>query len=157
MHEYHRIVHCDLKPENILFLTKRPDSAIKIVDFGASQVLPKLRELTRFVGTPYYTAPEILEGKYGHGADMWSIGVIMFLLLFGFPPFYVDKHKYYGYQEQKAIYVLIRKGFTPEIKRGYGPWFPEKIPVSDDARDLMTKLLTYDRNVCDKKRKIENS
>ena len=122
-----------------------------------SQVIPKLCELVRFVGTPYYTAPEILEGKHGHGSDMWSIGPIMFLTLFGFPPFYVDKHKYYGYQEQQSIYALIKKGFTHEIKRGYGSWFPEKIPVSDDARDLMTKLLMYDKNVCVKQSKIPNS
>jgi len=110
-----------------------------------SKVLPRLRSLNELVGTPYYTAPEIIKGEYAHGADMWSVGVIMFVMLFGFPPFYVDPNKFYGKSEAVAIYELIQKGFTPEVKQGYGPWFPDKIPVSNEARDLMGKLLEMDR------------
>ena len=110
MHVMHQVVHCDLKPDNILFLTKKDDSPIKIIDFGMAKVLPRLRTLTvKLCGAPYYTAPEILrEGEhYSHGGDMWSVGVIMFVMLFGFPPFYVDPNKYYGKHEAQAIYALV--------------------------------------------------
>merc|ERR1712037_914934 len=68
----------------------------------------------------------------------------MFVMLFGFPPFYVDPTKYYGQREAQAIYRLIQKGFDPKVKRGYGPWFPKKMPVSEEARDLMAKLMEMD-------------
>ena len=73
------------------------------------------------------------------------IGVILFVMLFGFPPFYVDPQKYFGQKEAQAIYKLIKKGFTAEVKKGYGPWFPRKMPVSDEARDFMSKLMDSDR------------
>ena len=107
MHDLHNIVHCDLKPDNILFLRKKEDSIIKIIDFGMAKVLPRMRLLSELVGTPYYTAPEILDGRYAHGADCWSIGVIMFVMLFGYPPFYVDPQKYYGKHETHAIYRKV--------------------------------------------------
>jgi calcium-dependent protein kinase len=144
MHEYHRVVHCDLKPDNILFVNKREDSPIKIIDFGMSKVLPRLRNLRELCGTPYYTAPEIIGGSYAHGCDMWSVGVIMFVMLFGFPPFYVDPNKYYGQKEAQAIYKLINKGFNPTVKRGYGAWFPKKMPVSPDVKILMQHLMETD-------------
>eukprot|EP00484_Ammonia_sp_Unknown_P016814 CAMPEP_0197040688 /NCGR_PEP_ID=MMETSP1384-20130603/17333_1 /TAXON_ID=29189 /ORGANISM="Ammonia sp." /LENGTH=559 /DNA_ID=CAMNT_0042471489 /DNA_START=61 /DNA_END=1740 /DNA_ORIENTATION=+ len=144
MHEYHRVVHCDLKPDNILFVDKSEKSPIKMIDFGMSKVLPRLRSLRELCGTPYYTAPEIIKGDYAHGCDMWSVGVIMFVMLFGFPPFYVDPAKYYGQREAQAIYRLIQKGFDPKVKRGYGPWFPKKMPASEEARDLMARLIESD-------------
>jgi len=144
MHEYHRVVHCDLKPDNILFVNKAADSPIKMIDFGMSKVLPRLRSLRELCGTPYYTAPEIIKGDYAHGCDVWSTGVIMFVMLFGFPPFYVDPAKYYGQNEAQAIYRLIQKGFTPKVQRGYGPWFPKKMPVSAEARDLLSKMMDSD-------------
>ena len=79
MHELHRVVHCDLKPDNILFVTKAEDSPIKIIDFGMSKVLPRLRSLRELCGTPYYTAPEIIQGAYAHGADMWSVGMFQYI------------------------------------------------------------------------------
>eukprot|EP01083_Nonionella_stella_P098330 276474_1 len=144
MHDDNGIVHCDLKPDNILFLTKDENSPLKVIDFGMSKVLPRLQYLTNLCGTPYYTAPEIIKGDYAHGCDMWSTGVIMFVMLFGFPPFYVDPTKYYGQREAQAIYRLIQKGFDPKVKRGYGPWFPRKMPVSDEAKDLMALLMDSD-------------
>jgi len=144
MHEYHRVVHCDLKPDNILFVNKSEDSPIKMIDFGMSKVLPRLRSLRELCGTPYYTAPEIIKGDYAHGCDVWSVGVIMFVMMFGFPPFYVDPLKFAGPLEAQAIYKLIEKGFNPKVKSGYGPWFPKKMPVSEEARDLMSKLMEMD-------------
>jgi serine/threonine protein kinase len=65
-------------------------------------------------------------------------------MMFGFPPFYVDPTKYYGQREAQAIYRLIQKGFDPRVKRGYGPWFPRKMPVSEECKDLMARLMDID-------------
>jgi calcium-dependent protein kinase len=145
MHDHHRVVHCDLKPDNILFVTKEEDSPIKIIDFGMSKVLPRLRSLQELCGTPYYTAPEVIDGSYGHAADVWSVGVIMYVMIFGYPPFYVNPAHFYGRAEAEAIYDLVGKGFDPVVKKGYGPWFPRKIPVSPEAMDLIGRLLETDR------------
>lgn len=116
MHDKHRVVHCDLKPDNILFVTEAEDSDIKIIDFGMSKVLKRLDTLRTLCGTPYYTAPEVIKGDYTHSADMWSIGVIAYTMIFAMAPFMVDTAKYYGQQEIKAIYRLIINGFDPQIK-----------------------------------------
>ena len=145
MHKENNIVHCDLKPDNILFLTKDEKSPVKIIDFGMSKVLPRLQYLTHLCGTPYYTAPEVIkQRKYNHSCDMWSIGVILYVMIYGYPPFYVDPQQY-GKHERAAIYDKIVKGFEPKIKitskYGYGPWFPDHIKTSDSVRDLISKLL----------------
>jgi len=136
LHEHHRVVHSNLKPDNILFVNESEASPIKIIDFGMSKVLPRLGSLRGLCGTPYYSAPEIIKGDYAHGCDCWSVGVIMFVMLFGFPPFYADR--------QIAIYRLIQKGFDAKVKRGCGPWFPKEMAISDDAKDLMAKLMESD-------------
>jgi len=145
MHEENNIVHCDLKPDNILFLDKSEHSPIKIIDFGMSKVLPRLQYLTHLCGTPYYTAPEIIrDKKYNHACDIWSVGVILFVMLYGYPPFYVDPQKY-GKYERKAIYEKIKRGFVARVrsteKHGFGPWFPDHITVSQEVRHLIGKLL----------------
>merc|ERR1712176_93749 len=147
MHEENDIVHCDLKPDNILFADKSKDSAIKVIDFGMSKVLPRLQYLTQLCGTPYYTAPEVIKDKkYNHACDIWSVGVILYVMVFGFPPFYVDPEKY-GKHERKAIYEKIKRGFIAKIrsteKHGFGPWFPDHVPVSKEVRHLISKLLEY--------------
>lgn len=116
MHEKHRVVHCDLKPDNILFKTKAEDSDIKIIDFGMAKVLKRLDSLRALCGTPYYTAPEVIKGDYSHPADMWSIGVIAYTMIFAMVPFYVNPNRFYGTKETKEIYKLILKGFRPEVK-----------------------------------------
>ena len=81
------IAHRDLKPENVLFTTSKND--IKLIDFGMSKLMPK--EACRFMntklGTPYYVAPEVLDGHYDKQCDLWAIGVITYVLLAGEPPF----------------------------------------------------------------------
>merc|ERR1712130_246083 len=76
----------------------------------------------------------------------WSIGVILYVMIFGYPPFYVDPEKY-GKHERKAIYEKIKRGFVPRVrsteKHGFGPWFPDHIPVSAAVRNLIAKLLEY--------------
>ena len=139
------ICHLDLKPDNILFETEDENSNIKVIDFGMAQVVPRLKKLKQVVGTPYYTAPEVLSGNYDRAADIWSIGVMIFCMLFGYPPHYVDIDDIkMGESEEEAIYNLVKQGFCAEVKEGYGPWFPKDIPVSKNARDLLTKMLTFD-------------
>lgn len=140
MHEK-EIIHCDLKPDNFLFKDKTETSTIKIIDFGMSKRLPRHKEkLNALCGTPYYTAPEILAKKYSHAADLWSLGVVLFVMLFGYPPFYVDP-ALYGRKENDMIYKKIRRGFDPKVRKGYGSHFPQAIPVSDEARDIISHLL----------------
>lgn len=74
------ICHRDLKPENILFKSSQSDQ-IKIIDFGLSKQLKKGEIMEKKLGTPYYLAPEVLEEKYGKEVDLWSIGVITFVIL----------------------------------------------------------------------------
>ena len=82
------IVHRDLKPENIMFVYERPNLQIKLSDFGLARDY-KGELLTTACGTPGYVAPEVLEGlKYGRGVDYWSVGVILYTTLVGYPPFY---------------------------------------------------------------------
>lgn len=85
-HKY-GIVHRDLKPENILYQSKDPDSPLKIIDFGTSKTYNGDEKLNDVCGTPYYIAPEVLDGKYTEKCDVWSCGVIMYIMLCGYPPF----------------------------------------------------------------------
>jgi len=82
------IVHRDLKPENFIMAECSPDSEIKLIDFGLSQRFSgQEQHLHSIVGTPYYVAPEVLRGDYDQKCDVWSLGVIMYILLCGYPPF----------------------------------------------------------------------
>jgi len=89
MHENH-VTHRDLKPENFLFTTKESieKNTLKIIDFGLSCAFTAGQILTTKAGTPYYVAPQVLAGKYDQMSDMWSIGVIMYVMLCGYPPFF---------------------------------------------------------------------
>merc|ERR1719334_1449185 len=91
MHE-NSICHRDLKPENFLFMTKDPieSNYLKIIDFGLSCKFSPDKVMETKAGTPYYVAPQVLSGKYDHQSDIWSCGVIMYVLLCGYPPFFGD-------------------------------------------------------------------
>ena len=78
----------DLKLENFLFESTDDDSQMKLIDFGLSQFFEENEIIVSPVGTPYYVAPEVLSGAYTNKCDVWSIGVIAFMLLSGTPPFY---------------------------------------------------------------------
>ena len=124
------ICHKDIKPENILFLNNKPDSPIKIIDFGLSKIFGEIRPLMKGnkmeknvmsarVGTAYYMSPEAIQGNYDNKCDIWSCGVILYIMLCGYPPF--D-----GETEHDIFKAITRKKFS----------FPEeewKI-ISDDAR-----------------------
>lgn len=123
------IVHRDLKPENILMETESPNSRIKIADFGFARKVGK-RKCTTACGTPNYVAPEIVNGTvYDASVDVWALGVITFLLLAGYPPFY---HK-----EKTKMFKLIRKAdFTFA-----SPYWDL---ISFTAQDFISKCLTVD-------------
>merc|ERR1719291_1494862 len=84
------ICHRDLKPENFLFVSKDPieKNSLKIIDFGLSCQFAPGQVLTTKAGTPYYVAPQVLAGKYDQLSDLWSVGVIMYVMLCGYPPFF---------------------------------------------------------------------
>ena len=81
------IVHRDLKPENLVLDQKGPDAIIKIIDFGTSKVFDPKKKMKQAIGTPYYIAPEVIKGSYDSKCDIWSCGVILYILLTGKPPF----------------------------------------------------------------------
>lgn len=82
-----KIVHRDLKPENILLESNKDFDQIQIIDFGTSVFCDDKEYLDEKLGTPYYIAPEVLAKKYGSKCDLWSIGVITYIILSGIPPF----------------------------------------------------------------------
>ncbi|CCI40863.1 unnamed protein product [Albugo candida] len=127
------IVHRDLKPENLLLTSKDDDASIKLADFGfAKKIDVDSYGLTTACGTPGYVAPEILEGHaYGKAVDIWSVGVITYILLCGYPPFHDENHN--------ALFKKIKRGkFQFD-----SPYWDH---VSDDAKDLITKMLVTNPN-----------
>mmetsp|Transcript_1464 Transcript_1464/g.1453 ORF Transcript_1464/g.1453 Transcript_1464/m.1453 type:complete len:179 (-) Transcript_1464:695-1231(-) len=81
------IVHRDLKPENLLLVNNNPNAPLKVIDFGISQKLSPGSKLTTAIGTLYYMAPEVFSGTYDEKCDIWSSGVILYLMICGRPPF----------------------------------------------------------------------
>ena len=79
------IVHRDIKPENMLF--EKKTKLIKIIDFGISKKIKPGESLTSRVGTPYYIAPEVLSKNYDFKCDIWSLGVVLYMIIFRKPPF----------------------------------------------------------------------
>jgi calcium-dependent protein kinase len=75
------IVHRDLKPENVLFQTMEEDSQIVIIDFGTSRPFVEGASMSKLAGTAYYIAPEVLKGRYTEKVDVWSCGIMLYVLL----------------------------------------------------------------------------
>ena len=99
------VIHRDLKPENIMLLSNK--SEIKLIDFGTVIQKPKRgKKLTRFIGTTYYIAPEIIAESYNEKCDIWSCGVILYIMLCGYPPFYgvTNKEIYHSIQFTRLIF-----------------------------------------------------
>ena len=131
MHE-NEYVHRDIKPENILFLSKQTD-IIKVIDFGTCTkcLWKRGQQLGEFYGTPYYMAPEVLDGTYDRKADIWSLGVIMFTLLLGRVPF--D-----GYTNEEIFKNTKKVGINFESSE-----FKRK---SIECTDLLKKMLFKNPN-----------
>jgi len=127
------IAHRDLKPENLLLVSETDDADVKIADFGFAKRCPA-EGYTTMCGTPSYVAPEILttttSGPYNVQCDMWSLGVIVYILLGGYAPF-GDGH------DERELYRNITAGCF-EFHMEY--WDP----VSDSAKDFIKQLLTVD-------------
>ena len=131
------IVHRDLKPENLLIdkvvgEEKDPDKKrfkIKIIDFGTSGVFDPNDSLKEKIGTPYYIAPEVIKKKYNEKCDIWSCGVIMYLLLVGYPPFN-------GSSDKQIIQAVLRGEYSLDE--------PEWDEISDEAKNLIRRCLTKD-------------
>jgi len=122
------IVHRDLKPENILLEQNKEFDAIKIIDFGTSLVYDPNKSLDEKLGTPYYIAPEVLNKNYNSKCDIWSCGVIAYIVLSGMPPF--------NGQSDQEIMKKVRAGSFS---------FDDKVwnNISDNCKDFITQLLTY--------------
>ncbi|XP_047308301.1 calcium-dependent protein kinase 32-like [Impatiens glandulifera] len=120
------VMHRDLKPENFLFANKKGKAPLKAIDFGLSAFFKPGERFTEIVGSPYYMAPEVLKRNYGPEIDIWSAGVIVYILLSGVPPFWAET-------EQAVAQAIIRSNL--EFKRE--PWSK----VSDTAKDLIRKML----------------
>lgn len=122
-------MHRDLKPENLLLDKDTDQPKIKIIDFGTSQVFDAEKKMSQKFGTPYYIAPEVLKKSYTEKCDLWSCGVILYILLCGYPPFN-------GANDKQIIEAVLKGKFTLDE--------PEWDDVSDDAKDLVKRLLTLD-------------
>ncbi|MFQ6619780.1 hypothetical protein Gotur_000474 [Gossypium turneri] len=125
----HGVMHRDLKPENFLFANKKEASPLKAIDFGLSVFFKPGERFNEIVGSPYYMAPEVLKRNYGPEVDVWSAGVILYILICGVPPFWAET-------EQGVAEAIIRS--VIDFKRD--PW-PK---VSDNAKDLVRKMLNPD-------------
>lgn len=125
-----QIVHRDLKPENFLFVSQDENAPIKIIDFGLSRHEATGQGIMRTkVGTPYYVAPEVLRKEYTKMCDIWSIGVITYILLCGYPPFYGDS--------DNQIFDSVKAGRFDFPS-------PEWDTISDSAKDFVCSLLKLD-------------
>ncbi|KAJ4760728.1 Calcium-dependent protein kinase [Rhynchospora pubera] len=123
------VMHRDLKPENFLLATKDEDAMLKATDFGLSVFIEEGKVYRDIVGSAYYVAPEVLRRNYGKEIDVWSAGVILYILLSGVPPFWAET--------EKGIFDAILEG---EIDFESPPW-PS---ISSSAKDLVRKMLTQD-------------
>ncbi|XP_042002535.1 CDPK-related kinase 1-like [Salvia splendens] len=123
------VVHRDLKPENFLFVSKDERSSLKAIDFGLSDYVKPDERLNDIVGSAYYVAPEVLHRSYGTEADMWSIGVIAYILLCGSRPFWA--------RTESGIFRAVLKA-DPSFEED--PW-PN---LSPDAIDFVKQLLNKD-------------
>ncbi|GFZ06357.1 calcium-dependent protein kinase (CDPK) family protein [Actinidia rufa] len=123
------VVHRDLKPENFLFTTRDEDAPMKVIDFGLSDFIRPDQRLNDIVGSAYYVAPEVLHRSYSLEADMWSIGVITYILLCGSRPFYA--------RTESGIFRSVLRA-DPNFDDS--PW----PGVSAEAKDFVRRLLNKD-------------
>ncbi len=149
----HNFVHCDLKLSNVLYLRSNPEGQpetgyqnacgdhihLRIIDFGNCQHVQPGEMLHSLSGSPNFIAPEVIQGSYSKPCDLWSLGCIVFSMLFGFNPFNPTSRAPHA-----LVYANILKGFSGEVRPGYGNAFPEKMPVSNECRAFIRDLLVLD-------------
>uniref|UniRef100_A0A5B6ZB72 non-specific serine/threonine protein kinase n=1 Tax=Davidia involucrata TaxID=16924 RepID=A0A5B6ZB72_DAVIN len=122
----HGVIHRDLKPENFLYANISENAPLKAIDFGLSIFFEPGQRFSEIVGSPYYMAPEVLRRNYGPEVDIWSAGVILYILLCGVPPFWAET-------EEGIAHAIVRC----EINFDKDPW-PK---VSEDAKELVRGML----------------
>ncbi|KAJ0787571.1 putative protein kinase CAMK-CDPK family [Helianthus annuus] len=122
----HGVIHRDLKPENFLYAHKGEHAPLKAIDFGLSISFEPGQRFRDIVGSPFYMAPEVLKRNYGEQIDVWSAGVILYILLCGVPPFWAET--------EEGIAQAIIKGDINFIR---DPWQR----VSEDAKTLIKGML----------------
>jgi calcium-dependent protein kinase len=125
------IIHRDIKPENIMITSREKNGClqVKLIDFGTAKIFEKGHQENKYVGSSYYMAPEIIKRKYDEKCDLWSIGVILYILLTGRPPF--------DGNDDEEILENVKKGV-------YDKWSYPFPLLSSQAKDLIVKLLQYD-------------
>jgi calcium-dependent protein kinase len=124
----HNICHRDLKPENLLLEEDNIDSNIKVIDFGTSKWFNKNERMKEKYGTPYYIAPEVLRKDYNEKCDVWSCGIILYIMLSGYPPF--------GGKNNDQIMKKVLEGSFNFNRKEWNI-------ISDKAKQLISKMLTY--------------
>ena len=125
----HGVCHRDLKPENILFSTISEDSQVKLIDFGLNKVFDSDNNTMKgTVGTTFYMAPEVINGKYNEKCDIWACGVIMYIMLCGKPPFYSSDEEELKHKICSMKYDLNYKEYEN---------------VSQDAIDLLKSIFFH--------------
>jgi calcium-dependent protein kinase len=124
-----KVIHRDLKPENILLVDSDGELNIKVADFGSSVLIDPNAKLTGCAGSAYYVAPEVIEGTYNELCDLWSCGIILFIMLTGRPP-------YAGSNERQILENVRLSPFDPTNYDFKG--------ISPEAIDLIVKLLKVD-------------
>ena len=134
------LCHRDLKPQNVLFCDESPYSPVKVVDFGISKIFDpsltnlqnekqgenKLKKMDSQMGTLYFISPEILKGSYSEKCDIWSLGIILYYLLCGYPPFKGGNDN-----------ILMQEILESKIKFPKEEWKN----ISESAKDLISKML----------------
>ena len=125
------IIHRDIKPENIMITNREKNGClqVKLIDFGTAKIFEKGHQENKYVGSSYYMAPEIIRRKYDEKCDLWSIGVIMYILLTGRPPF--------DGNDDDEILENVKKGVYDTYS------YPYPL-LSSHSKDLINKLLQYD-------------
>jgi serine/threonine protein kinase len=127
------VVHRDIKPENILFESRQEGSPVKLIDFGLSRThFPGEEPMRNAVGTAYYMSPEVIKGCYDRSCDLWSIGVVTYILLTGYPPF--------NGSNDSEIYASIMRGNLVFESKVWGG-------LSHGARDFVRRLLCRDSSL----------
>lgn len=142
------ICHRDLKPQNVLFCNDSPDSPVKVVDFGISKIFDpslsnlqnelnegvnKFKKMDSQIGTLYFISPEVIKGNYNEKCDIWSLGIILYYLLCGYPPFV-------GANDNQLVKSILEEKLT----------FPKEQwkNISESAKDLLSHML------CPEKKRI---
>ncbi|KAG1655422.1 hypothetical protein FOA52_009093 [Chlamydomonas sp. UWO 241] len=123
------VIHRDLKPENFLLSTTGKDAVLKATDFGLSRFFKDGDSLNEIVGSPFYVAPEVLQRRYGKEADIWSCGVILYILLCGWPPFHGE-----------STQQIFKRIMSQPLDLKSEPW-PQ---ISDAAKDCVRRMLARD-------------